>query len=311
MKSHLLTFLFLTGLGFPLQGMQQTPSFDLEQFLLPVPITRDSLEKFFKLEFNSPRYVDKLTYSLEDCARFLRHGKQTNQGRKYPDATLRLFKLQIGKCEGLSAGALTDLLTELPHLVDYLFVDQSTKSENKKRAVKTVLYREFLSKFKELSANPAAFFDHLADEVLMVANPDAHQEVSTDHLRQIIVRFIETCIGKLFWDPSDKTTWANIKQIGDLLGRLREQNIITDKDDLNDLCWSLVHRVCHFVNVFGPELPMDFYEEVRKEIQNPCCTLLTLEEQEQLISTKCQVLERTVIEGVAKHHAEELGILTQ
>ena len=148
--------LFLTALVIP---MQATSQFDLEQFLLPVPITRENLEKFFAIEFNNPRYVrEKLPYSLENLSKFLRHGKQTSQGRKYSDATLRLFKQKVNECDGLSGLAFTEWLTEFPALVDYLFVE-GDKGHTKKKAVKNVLYREFLTQFKELSANPSQFFD--------------------------------------------------------------------------------------------------------------------------------------------------------
>ncbi len=303
-------FLFLTVIVAAMQGIQAN-TFDLEQFLLPVPITRESLEKFFTLEFNNPRYVrEKLPYSLENLSKFLRHGKQTSQGRKYCDATMRLFKQKVSESDGLSGLAFTEWLNEFPGLVDHLFAEVD-KGTGKKKAVKNVLYREFLSQFKELSANPASFFDHLADEVLAAADPDANQEISRDHLRQVIIRFLETCISRLFWDPADKDTWTNMRQIGELLGKLYQHKIIADRDDLNDLCWSLVHRICHHINTFSQELPLEFYEELRKEIQNPSSMLLTLEEQEALITSKRQALERVVLEGVAKIHADQMGLVTQ
>jgi len=308
-----LLFFVLSFLVIPLQaGGVPHSQFDLEQFLLPVPITKDSIENFFLKAFNNPRYVkDRLPYSLDNFITFLRHGKQTNQGRDYLKATLCVWSPKIKQCDALSATAFTEWLVELPLLVDYLFVPEAAVTgQQKKQAVKKVLYREFLSKFSLLSDNPSAFFDHLADEVLLAADPDINHGISLEHLRQMIVRFIDTGLNKLFWDPSDKETWTNMKQIGDLLGRLKEQGIIHDADDLNDLCWSLVHRVCHFVSFFGPELPMEFYEEVRKEIQSPSCMLLTLEEQEALMETKRATLERAILEGVARVHAHQQGILT-
>lgn len=313
-------FFFVLGMfAFSLQATPQfssgssSQSFDLEQFLLPVPITKESIETFFLKAFNNPRYVkDRLPYSLDNFINFLRHGKQTQQGRDYMKATFCVWSPKIKQCDALSAAAFTEWLVELPALVDYLFVPETaTTPQQKKQAVKKVLYREFLSKFSVLSENPSMFFDNLADEVLNAADPDINQGVSLEHLRQMIVRFIETCMNKLFWDPSDKDTWANMKHMGDLLGRLKEQGIIKDVDDLNDLCWSLVHRVCHFVSYFGPELPMEFYEEVRKEIQNPSCILLTLEEQESLMETKRATLERAIIESVARIHAHQQGLFTE
>lgn len=297
-----------------LQAMQASqPSVpDLDLFLQPLRMTATGLHTFFEHLYNSNRYVeDFFPNNFTHLEQFLEHGRQTAQERNYTKAIFSLFSQKTKGCIYISAYAFDDFLAQLPRLVDYQFKQPNKTAAQKKAEIKQILWQEFLNHFDLCKENPHQFFETIADSIVKTVDPDAGQEVSAEHLRQTIVRFIENGLGKLLWDPTDRNIWKSVKQIGDHLVELHKHNIIINIDDLNDTAWSLVHRLCYFVDVAGSELPQEFYEEVNADLKNVTHPLLLLEEQEDLAATKRTVLEKMAFGGIAKRQAKQYGLITE
>lgn len=302
--------LVLTLSAIRLQATQS--SIDLDFFLQPLNMTKPGVESFFERLFNSRRYTEDIfPHTFKNLMEFLQHGKQSNQSRDYTKVTLSLFGQKLKGCLYVSAYAFNDFLAELPHLVDYHFTTATKSTEQKKRAIKEALYQEFLNNASMLSRNASVFFERASNAILQAVDPDTDQSISIEALQHTVIRFLETCLSKLLWDPTDRTIWPQVKSIADRLVNLKEQNIIADNEDLNDLCWSLIHRLSYFVDITGVDLPTEFYEQVRQDLQNPVNPLLTLAEQETLVESKRDYLEHVILRSVAKRQALQYGILTE
>ena len=314
MKVNHLFMLFALSLS--LLNFQPTdarpPVPDLDLFLQPLHMTTAGVQSFFENLYNSKRYTeDFYPNNFTHLEQFLEHGAQTQQEKSYTKAIFSLFSQKTKGCLYISAYAFDDLLAQLPRLVGYHFEQSAKTAEQKKQEIKQILWQEFLNNFEVCKTNPHQFFDNISDSVLNAVDPDAHEEISSEYLRQNIIRFIESSLGKILWDPTDKNIWNNVKSIGDHLVELTKHNIITNLDDLNDIAWSLVHRLCYFVEITGSELPLAFYEEVNLDLQNPTQELRLLEEQEELAESKKSMLEHVIFEGIARQHAREYGLITE
>jgi hypothetical protein len=312
----LYRILLLSVLTLSMVSLQETRARqavpDLNLFLQPLKMTAAGLHCFFDQLYNSKRYIeDFYPNNFTHLEQFLEHGLQTRQERNYTKAIFSLFSQKTKGCMYISAYAFDELLSGLPRLVEYHFAHQAKNAEQKKKEIKQLLWQEFLNNFDLCKENPHLFFDTLSESILKTVDPDAHQDVSTEYLRQTIIRFVEGGLSKILWDPTDKHIWGSVKRIGDHLIELTKHNIITDTDDLNDLAWSLVHRLCYFIDITGSDLPREFYEEINVDLKNATHPLLLLEEQEELAESKRSVLERVVVEGIARQQAKQYGLITE
>ncbi len=283
---------------------------DYDLLFQPVEMTHEGINRFFTAVYNSPRYTQEiLPESLANLSEFLTHGKQMNFGREYARATLSLFSQKVKGCEYISAYEFNTFLSSLRHLIDHYFLASTTRDQRRKD-MKKVLYQEFLNNFDLFKENPSAFFDTLSDQLLEVAYPD-EGSISIESLRSTVIRFLETSLSKIYWDPNDQQLWSSVRDLSNGLSSLQDMQIIVDSDDLNDLYWSLAHRLCYFVNLVGSQLPEQFYEDIYMEMRKPSCCLLLHEEQVSLIESKRAMIQRVVTEQLAKKQASSYGIITE
>lgn len=307
LKNIILVFVLIVSATY-LQATSSRSIIDLDLFLQPLNMTTAGLQLFFEQLYNSKRYTEDFFPNNIKCHmnKFLWHGKQTNQKSDYIRVTFSLFSQKLKGCLYVSAYSFAEFLDELPELISYNFEEQTPNTETQKQDVKEVLYQEFLNNFNAFQENPSQFLDTLSERIVAKVQIPV-DDPARDAARYGIIRFIELCLSKALWDATDKHVAKNIDQISNAVMRLAESNVIKEIDDLNDIAWSLVQRLAYFIDIVGTELPLEFYEQLRDNlVQNP---LFNIEEQEQGIETKRQKLERMVLDGISKKHAQEYGVI--
>lgn len=137
-------------------------------------------------------------------------------------------------------------------------------------------------------------------------------ETTNQELRKTLLVFLEMNISKLVWSPEDgKDTWESVKTIAHNITRLIEHNVIDDPDDLNDLFITLIERYCFFLDITSADLSLDFYQTVKKDISSQSLLLLELEEQEDYITSKSEILLHSLTKAEAGARAYKQGILTK
>lgn len=282
---------------------------NLELFLLPLKMTPNGIRDFFELMYNTKQYQEFLPESFTHLVQFLNHGKQTNQGREYVKSTLALFRQKLKGCRYVDAYVFSTVLVQLPESLDYLFINSDRAVDYQRKAIKQALYNEFLNNFDEFKKDPATFFDALSSTIMSDIDPEQGQTVGLECLRQSVIRLLETGISKLVWEPSDKDIWKNVTDTAEHLAMLYDYKIITDPDDLNDLCCGLIYRLADFMDATAPALSTEFFETLNTELRNPTHPLLLMPEQDDLALSKKELLERAMIDSYAKKQAFEQGLI--
>jgi hypothetical protein len=271
-------------------------------------------------DLRSPEYVsDILGGNFDYFIQLLAHGKATNQSRSYTRSVVKLFSNLLKGTQWVNAYAFSDMLTQLPDLIKDHFVLYRTNIILRNAAladadtldrfnasVSTLLYTKFNNEYDSFRRDPAAFLDEITYQIIEIAE----EEVTIEQLRQNVIRFLETAIGKLVWSPKDEIkTWQSVKKIALQLANLMENNIIDDINDLDDLYWSLIHRYCFLLDINATEMPVSFYEEIQQDLIAQQPLLVTLEEQEEFIERKAECLVRVLARSKAKRAAFDRGIL--
>lgn len=264
-------------------------------------ITQTGSKSFIKDIFNHPCYVDSfLPNNLQHMAEFLKNGNKTGKDAVYVRAVIRLFANKLKATSYINAYAFSDLLAELPDLLTPHF---AIKADGMLSSLKDIIYEMEYQMFKEqfpaFKANPETFLSNLAEQIENAAE-----------LRRVMMIFLEIALSKLIWSPDDQFgTWLATKAIADQLVTLHERTIVTDVEDLNSLCISLLERYCLFLDIAGAQLDIETFQKIKEDIAVCRTPLLDLEEQEELLETKAQRLMRCVMELEAKARARETGMV--
>lgn len=304
------------------QNAQAQPTFFPHEELLtvdalhaPITFNPDGVHHFLRNIYNRREYSqDILPNFFSHFIEFLHHGKKTKQTRAYLKSVFKLFGNKIKAAPYVNAHAFSSMLEELPEVLgDYFRVTKFDSLEKYKEAINEILYSNFLSKYEKFRKDTHEFFDDLSQEIINTMQSDLsvlNENVSTTELRQAIIRFLEVTMGKLIWSPEEhKVIWASVKKISQQLEVLMDNNILDDTNDLDDLYWTLVHRFCYFLDITGPSLPTEFYEQVKNDIASQELLMLEIEEQEPLIESKTKCLMRALFDNQVKAVAAKRGII--
>lgn len=282
---------------------------------LPINFNTEGIEYFFKNVFNDSKYgTEFLPNDFSHILQFLQHGVDTQQGPAFAQSVFRLFTNKLKSASYVNAYAFLDLLIPLTNILQNYFVDYKPKSiDSLKTTVNDVLYSSFLSQFDFFKRDPKTFFGNLSNEILNSLNREltiSEKEIRREQLRQAIVKFLEICSNKLIWSPEDSSNiWNSIKSISRRVTMMLKKNILKDIDQLDDLVWSLTHRLCFFIDLVGSDLPVSFYQNIRQDLIRKNTIISRLEEQEPLISSKSDHLIQSITTGEAKSRAQQIGIV--
>lgn len=281
----------------------------LEDLCRKITFTPSGLTCYFKHIYNCPKYAHELLPSLpfKHLQEFLVHGINTNQPRTYTKAVFRLFEKKFKAAPYINAEEMVPFLQKLPELLENCLAADL----NKKSLIKNLIRFELEHNFEELKNNPDSFLDNLAGKIN--DSETCGEDISCAKLRMYIIKFLDVCLNKIVWSPSDEhNVWTSFIKIGEELNTLKNKGIVIDNDDLDDCQWTLTTRFCLFLSLSGSDLPLSFYEKARDDIHKGVSHLTSLEEQEELITTKQNYLQDAIIESAAKSNArQKFGILSE
>lgn len=264
------------------------------------PVRPGNIRSFFTDTFNHPGYPNFLSDNQMHLCNLLENGNKLGKGSAWVRGTIRLIANKMKASSYINAYAFSELLDQLPGLLEPHFV---IKTDAMLGSLKDILYEiqyhSFKQNFPEFKANPEAFLSKLAEQL-----EDAAE------LRRVMMVFLEIGLSKLIWSPDDQFgTWLSAKRIADQLAGLYEKTIVTDVEDLNSLCISLLERYCLFLDIAGAQIDVQTFEKIKDDVSVCHTPLLDIEEQEALLETKAQRLMRCLIELEAKARARESGMV--
>lgn len=234
---------------------------------------------------------------------------------------LRLFYNNIKSCEVIDDTVVNRILEMSPKLFDrYLEEDTSRIGELNvvRENIEDLMLVRFTDNLEMFQSTPDLFLTKLSADVTNIVKSRLrfiHQEEDTtefrEKMRNILVRFSEMLISKTIWySEYHERIWSNFMSIADNLHKMGTRGLIIDQDNLDELWDSLVKRFVWYLDLKGSSLPVEFYEQIEEDLQNNIVLFLELDEQDQGIVTKKQLLQEAVVKAKAKAVAAERGIVT-
>ncbi len=286
----------------------------------PAPQPNTDVSAIFKVINNRTYCSDILPHDFSCLLQLLQYGKQQKKDAIYVERVLRLFTRLVKEAPCINAYAFKDTIARMPELMkDSLKPLVATTLDTKtllemelvdrfKGSVNSLLYNKFLHDYSGFKKEPDLFLEQISQQVTTLFE----QETDNSQTRAVLMRFLETCMAKLAWSPdAHELIWNSTKEISHNLKKFSDQSILEDMDDLDDLYWSLIHRFCFFLDIFGTTLSTDFYDTIQRDIAQKKLDLTELEEQQDWLICKADFLRSSVEHHKTRLLAFQNGILTR
>jgi hypothetical protein len=271
----------------------------------------------------------------QELIEFWFKAKELNLGEEQAYTCMRLFYNNIKSCEIIDDTVTKQFAKAAPELFDKYFEVKITPTEpiDLIRAnVESLLLNQFINRvetFKnapdvfvsKLSAEPKpeVFISKLSSDItnivksrLAIIHQDKDDSEFREKLRNMIIRFIDSMVGKTFWYvDSYRGIWSSFLEIADSLFKIGRRRIINDQDNLDELWHSLVTRFTWWLDLKGSELPVEFYKQIEDDLHNNVVFFLEAPEQDDGIIRKKELLAEAILKAKAKAIAyEHAGVIT-
>ena len=258
-------------------------------FLKPIDFSQDGLNRYFKYVYNHPEYAHHLSYSLSHMLQFLEYGKESEQSEAFAASVVKLFMQKLKATPFIDADSYVEFLPKFTEAVKpYLNKKESSFLKQAQSALKERLTHVFSKYFSYFQSNPDNFMDSLSEQIAKQANQlCTTQHVEIEQLKKDLLRFIELCSGKFICSSSDDIhVWYICNRLAQEAHQCLDEKILPGQDSFDDICWSLIHRFCYFIELSGSTLSRDFYDQVLLDLATKPLILTMAEEQEELIVGK-------------------------
>jgi len=258
-------------------------------FSKPIEFTPDGIANYFKYVYNHPEYVHHLPYSLSHMIQFLKYGTESGQNEAFAASIIKMFLQKMKAAPYVEAEAFTAFMPEfVKAMKPYLEKKESNFLQEMQIVLKNKLSELFARYFNVFQKNPDAFMTSVAEQIAKQTNQSVNQQhIEVEQLRKDVVRFFEICANKLIWTCKDDIgCWYNCNRLAHECQICLENGVICDSNALDDMCWSIIHRFCYFVDLSKENLTKDFYGQILHDLQTKPLLLVALEEQEDLMTKK-------------------------
>ena len=258
-------------------------------FCKPIEFTPDGISYYFKYVYNHPEYVHYLPYSFSHMIQFLEYGTKSGQSEVFAASIVKMFLQKIKAVSYVEAEAFAEFVPKLTQAMKpYLEKKEASFLNEMQVVLKEKLSSIFAKYFSHFQKSPDSFMNSLAEQIAKQTNQSVtKQHVEIAQLKKDVLRFLEMCANKLVWSSKDDLqVWYTCNRLAHECQLCLDQNVLCNTDALDDICWSLIHRFCYFVELSSGSLNKNFYAQVLHDLQTKPLTLVSLEEQEDLMTTK-------------------------
>ena len=258
-------------------------------FYKPIGFDPDGINYYFKYVYNHPEYVHYLPYNFSHMIQFLEYGTRTEQTEAFAASIIKLFMQKMKATPYIDAESFTEFLPRFAQAIKpYLEKREASFLQDMQNVLKDRLTNIFAKYFSYFQQNPDGFMSSLAEQIAKQTNQHyTAQHVEVEQLKKDILRFIELCANKLVWSGKDDLhSWYVCNKLAYEAHQCLEQSVLPNQDALDDVCWSLIHRFCYFIELAGDNFDSGFYEHVLHDLKTKPLILTALAEQEDLMTTK-------------------------
>lgn len=266
-------------------------------FLRPINFSKEGITHYFKYTYNHDQYTQYLPYNFSHMIQFLEFGQAHDQNQAYAKSILKLFLQKIKGCDFINSYSL---ISSMPKIADaltpYMIKQEASFLKELQQSLKHRFSNIFSTYMSYFQKNPDAFLDALAEQIAKKTNEvQTLQHVEVEHVKKDILRFLETCIGKLVWSPQDAyDAWISINELATQVENFLDKQLLCDVDAMDDLCWSLIHRFCYFLEIAADDISQETFIQIIKDIHQEKLVLFQIEEQEDLVTDKKNYLLKKI-----------------
>ncbi|MBI2344806.1 hypothetical protein HYV10_01900 [Candidatus Dependentiae bacterium] len=258
-------------------------------FCKPVEFTPEGIAYYFKYIYNHPEYINYLPYNFSHMIQFLQYGIESGQNEAYAASVIKMFLQKVKAAPYIEAESFVNFMAEFPKVIKpYLEKKQADFLSEMQIVLKNKLSEMFARYFNVFQKNPDTFMSSLAEQIAKQTSQSVTQQhIEVEQIKKDVQRFFEICANKLIWSSRDDIqTWYCCNRLAHECQICLENSVLCDANALDDMCWSIIHRYCYFVDLSKDTLSKDFYAQVLHDLQTKPLLLTTLEEQEQLMISK-------------------------
>lgn len=261
----------------------------INYFCKPIEFTPEGIAYYFKYIYNHPEYINYLPYNLSHMIQFLEYGIQTGQNEAYAASVIKMFLQKIKAAPYVEAESFVNFMGEFSKVIKpYLEKKEANFLSEMQIALKNKLSEMFARYFNVFQKSPDTFMNSLAEQIAkQTSQTVTQQHIEIEQIKKDVLRFFEICANKLIWSSKDDIqTWYCCNRLAHECQICLENSVLCDANALDDMCWSIIHRYCYFVDLSKDILSKDFYAQVLHDLQTKPLLLTALEEQEQLMISK-------------------------
>lgn len=258
-------------------------------FCKPIEFTPEGIAHYFKYTYNHPEYINYLPYNLSHMIQFLKYGIETGQNEAYAASVIKMFLQKVKAAPYIEAESFVNFMGEFSKVIKpYLEKKESNFLAEMQVVLKNKLSEMFARYFNVFQKNPDTFMNSLAEQIAKQTNQSVTQQhIEVEQIKKDVLRFFEICANKLIWSSKDDIqTWYSCNRLAHECQICLDNSVLCDANALDDMCWSIIHRFCYFVDLSKDTLSKDFYAQVLHDLQTKPLLLTALEEQEQLMISK-------------------------
>ncbi len=258
-------------------------------FYRPISFSPDGIAHYFKHVYNHPEYSNYLPHNLSHMIQFLDHGSKTGQSEAFAASVIKLFMQKIKATPYVDAESFVEFLPKFAQAIQpYLNKKEASFLQDVQKLLKEKLVSVFTQYFSYFQSNPDAFMNSLSEQLAKQTNQMCTaQHVEIEQLKKDILRFIEICANKLIWSSKDDLqVWNTCNSLAYEAQQCLEKKLLPNQDALDDVYWSLIYRFCYFLELAAPVLSNNFYDIVLQDLKDKPLVLTSIEEQEDLMTTK-------------------------
>jgi len=235
---------------------------------------------------------------------------------------MRLFYNNSKSCELIDNTVVDQVSKVLPQIFEKYF-GLAKNSEEPFRIIRgnieDLMLESFTDRFDSLQTQPDLFISKLSADVtnlvksrLAIIQEASEERELKEKLRNIIIRFLDMSINRIIWyEEAYRSIWSSFISIADNLHTIGKRGIINDQDNLDELWDSLVRRFVWYLDVKGSVLPVDFYEQIEEDLNSNTIFFLEIDEQDEGLRTKKDMIAEAIITAKAKAIAyERQGVIS-
>jgi hypothetical protein len=258
---------------------------------------------FIQKNYNQSDYADTLSRDGRQVTEFLVLSNQYNFSTEQTYTGLRLFHNKFKETGLVDDTVMEVILKTLPVELDRHFPLNplhSAKQKSPAKMVENIILTEFTDHLTKPTTSTEHFFSGLSQTIASsLKEVGANDEMEMrNRLRTLTIKFVDLLLTKTMWYPQHpESIWPSVLQAANSISQLCSSNIINHLDDADELYKTLISRFVWFIEQFGSQMPVSWFDTVEGDVSGRLVPFLESVELDEGIRTKKQSLLAALARG--------------